>query len=116
MRSLATLKYGILEDKGFLLLTARSETEDCLIKLLVKTSMCLLSYRSDLGWSHRFSIFWPKVQMGALCVKGDFLIVFNSSCSAYSTQQKVLPPSTRPSAWSEMLEQVRLLSTSARQP
>jgi len=116
--ALATLKYGILEDKGFLLLTGEIGTgKTALIKLLVKTIdvAAIVATVPDPGLEaiDFFNFLAEEFKMDRhFTSKGDFLIEFKQFLlKAYSAKQKVLliiDESQRLNP--EMLEQIRLLS------
>lgn len=116
--ALATLKYGILEDKGFLLLTGEVGTgKTALIKLLVRTIdvSAVVATIPDPGLEaiDFFNFLAEEFKMDRrFASKGDFLIVFKQFLlKAYSTQQKVLLIIDEAQRLTpEMLEQVRLLS------
>lgn len=116
--ALATLKYGILEDKGFLLLTGEIGTgKTALIKLLVKTIdvSAIVATIPDPGLEaiDFFNFLAEEFKMERrFASKGDFLIVFKQFLlKAYSTQQKVLLIIDEAQRLThEMLEQIRLLS------
>ena len=116
--ALATLKYGILEDKGFLLLTGEIGTgKTALIKLLVRTIdvSAIVATIPDPGLEALdfFNFLAEEFKMDRrFASKGDFLIVLKQFLlKAYSTQQKVLLVIDEAQRLTpEMLEQVRLLS------
>jgi general secretion pathway protein A len=116
--ALATLKYGILEDKGFLLLTGEVGTgKTALIKLLVKTInvSAIVATIPDPGLEaiDFFNFLAEEFKMERrFASKGDFLIEFKQFLlKAYSSQQKVLLIIDEAQRLTpEMLEQVRLLS------
>jgi general secretion pathway protein A len=116
--ALATLKYGILEDKGFLLLTGDVGTgKTALIKLLVKTInvAAIVATIPDPGMEtiDFFNFLAAELRMNRrFASKGEFLIEFKQFLlKAYSTRQKVLLVIDEAQRLSvEMLEQVRLLS------
>ncbi|MCK7509240.1 MAG: AAA family ATPase [Desulfobacterales bacterium] len=91
--ALATLKYGILEDKGFLLLTGDVGTgKTALIKLLVKTIdvAAIVATIPDPGLEpiDFFNFLAEEFKMDRrFASKGDFLIEFKQFLlKAYSTQ------------------------------
>ena len=116
--ALATLKYGILEDKGFLLLTGEIGTgKTALINLLVRTInvSAIVATIPDPGMEaiDFFNFLAEEFKMDRrFASKGDFLIVFKQFLlKAYSTQQKVLLIIDEAQRLTpEMLEQIRLLS------
>lgn len=116
--ALATLKYGILEDKGFLLLTGEIGTgKTALIKLLVKTInvSAIVATIPDPGLEaiDFFNFLAEEFKMERrFASKGDFLIEFKQFLlKAYSSRQKVLLIIDEAQRLTpEMLEQVRLLS------
>ena len=116
--ALATLKYGILEDKGFLLLTGEVGTgKTALIKLLVKTIdvAAIVATVPDPGLEpiDFFNFLAEEFKMERrFASKGDFLIEFKQFLlRAYSSQQKVLLIIDEAQRLNpEMLEQIRLLS------
>ena len=116
--ALATLKYGIQEDKGFLLLTGDVGTgKTALIKLLVKTIdvAAIVATIPDPGMEaiDFFNFLAAEFHMNRrFASKGDFLIEFKQFLlKAYSTRQKVLLIIDEAQRLTvEMLEQVRLLS------
>ncbi len=116
--ALATLKYGIQEDKGFLLLTGDVGTgKTALIKLLVKTMdvAAIVATIPDPGMEaiDFFNFLAAELHMNRrFTSKGDFLIEFKQFLlKAYSSRQKVLLIIDEAQRLSvEMLEQVRLLS------
>jgi general secretion pathway protein A len=116
--ALATLKYGIQEDKGFLLLTGDVGTgKTALIKLLVKTIdvAALVATIPDPGMEaiDFFNFLAAEFQMNRrFASKGEFLIEFKQFLlKAYSSRQKVLLIIDEAQRLTvEMLEQVRLLS------
>jgi general secretion pathway protein A len=116
--ALATLKYGILEDKGFLLLTGDVGTgKTALIKLLVKTIdvAAIVATIPDPGMEaiDFFNFLAAELQMNRrFASKGEFLIEFKQFLlKAYSARQKVLLVIDEAQRLTvEMLEQVRLLS------
>jgi len=116
--ALATLKYGIQEDKGFLLLTGDVGTgKTALIKLLVKTIdvAAIVATIPDPGMEaiDFFNFLAAEFHMNRrFTSKGDFLIEFKQFLlKAYSSRQKVLLIIDEAQRLSvEMLEQVRLLS------
>ncbi len=116
--ALATLKYGILEDKGFLLLTGEIGTgKTALIKLLVKTIdvAAIVATVPDPGLEpiDFFNFLAEEFKMDRrFTSKGDFLIEFKQFLlRAYSSKQKVLLVIDEAQRLTpEMLEQIRLLS------
>jgi general secretion pathway protein A len=116
--ALATLKYGILEDKGFLLLTGEIGTgKTALIKLLVKTIdvAAIVATVPDPGLDpiDFFNFLAEEFKMDRrFTSKGDFLIEFKQFLlKAYSAHQKVLLIIDEAQRLNpEMLEQIRLLS------
>ncbi|MCU0601080.1 MAG: AAA family ATPase [Desulfobacterales bacterium] len=116
--ALATLKYGIMEDKGFLLLTGDVGTgKTALIKLLVKTInvSAVVATLPDPGLEPLdfFNILAEEFKMERrFASKGDFLIEFKQFLlKANLSQQKVLLIIDEAQRLTvEMLEQVRLLS------
>ncbi len=116
--ALATLKYGIQEDKGFLLLTGDVGTgKTALIKLLVKTIdvAAIVATIPDPGMEaiDFFNFLAAEFQMNRrFASKGEFLIEFKQFLlKAYSSRQKVLLIIDEAQRLTiEMLEQVRLLS------
>ncbi len=116
--ALATLKYGILEDKGFLLLTGDVGTgKTALIKLLVKTIdvAAIVATIPDPGMEtiDFFNFLAAELHMNRrFASKGEFLIELKQFLlKAYSSRQKVLLVIDEAQRLTiEMLEQVRLLS------
>ncbi len=116
--ALATLKYGILEDKGFLLLTGDVGTgKTALIKLLIKTIdvAAVVATIPDPGLDpvDFFNILAEELRMDRrFATKGDFLIHFKQFLlKAYATEKKVLLIIDEAQRLShELLEQIRLLS------
>lgn len=116
--ALATLKYGILEDKGFLLLTGDVGTgKTALIKLLVKTIdvAAIVATIPDPGMEtiDFFNFLAAEFRMNRrFASKGEFLIELKQFLlKAYSSRQKVLLVIDEAQRLTvEMLEQVRLLS------
>lgn len=116
--ALATLKYGILEDKGFLLLTGDIGTgKSALIRLLTKTIdvAAIVATIPDPGMESVdfFNVLAAEFRMNRrFASKGEFLIEFKQFLlKAYSSRQKVLLIIDEAQRLSvEMLEQVRLLS------
>lgn len=116
--ALATLKYGIMEDKGFLLLTGEVGTgKTALIKLLVKTIKvsAIVATVPDPGLEALdfFNFLAEEFKMDRhFASKGDFLIEFKQFLlKANLSQQKVLLIIDEAQRLTiEMLEQVRLLS------
>ncbi len=116
--ALATLKYGILEDKGFLLLTGDVGTgKTALIKLLVKTIEVAATVATipDPGLDpvDFFNILAEEFRMNRrFASKGDFLIHFKQFLlKAYSAEQKVLLIIDEAQRLHhDLLEQIRLLS------
>jgi general secretion pathway protein A len=116
--ALATLKYGILEDKGFLLLTGDVGTgKTALIRLLIKTIdvAAIVATIPDPGMEtiDFFNVLASEFRMNRrFASKGEFLIEFKQFLlKAYSSRRKVLLIVDEAQRLSvEMLEQVRLLS------
>lgn len=116
--ALATLKYGIIEDKGFLLLTGDVGTgKTALIKLLVKTIdvAAIVATIPDPGMEtiDFFNFLAAEFHMNRrFASKGEFLIELKQFLlKAYSSRQKVLLVIDEAQRLTvEMLEQVRLLS------
>jgi general secretion pathway protein A len=116
--ALATLKYGIQEDKGFLLLTGDVGTgKTALIKLLVKTIdvAAIVATIPDPGMEaiDFFNFLASEFQMNRrFASKGEFLIEFKQFLlKAYTARHKVLMIIDEAQRLTvEMLEQVRLLS------
>ena len=116
--ALATLKYGILEDKGFLLLTGDVGTgKTALIKLLIKTIdvSAIVATIPDPGLDpiDFFNILAEEFHMDRkFASKGDFLIQFKQFLlKAYSSAKKVLLIIDEAQRLHhELLEQIRLLS------
>jgi general secretion pathway protein A len=116
--ALATLKYGIMEDKGFLLLTGEVGTgKTALIKLLVKTInvSALIATIPDPGLEaiDFFNLLAEDFKMERhFSSKGDFLIAFKQFLlKANLSRQKVLLIIDEAQRLTiDMLEQVRLLS------
>lgn len=116
--ALSTLKYGILEDKGFLLLTGEVGTgKTALINLLVRTidMAAMIARVPDPGLEpiDFFNFLSEEFKMDRrFASKGDFLIEFKQFLlKAYSAQQKVLLIIDEAQRLNpEMLEQIRLLS------
>lgn len=116
--AMATLKYGILEDKGFLLLTGDVGTgKTALIKSLVKTIdvAALVATIPDPGLDpiDFFNYLSEEFKMGRrFTSKGDFLIEFKQMLlKAYSMHQKVLLIIDEAQRLNhELLEQIRLFS------
>ena len=116
--ALSTLKYGILEDKGFLLLTGEVGTgKTALINLLVRTIdvAAMIAMVPDPGLKpiDFFNFLSEEFKMDRrFASKGDFLIEFKQFLlKAYSAQQKVLLIIDEAQRLNpEMLEQIRLLS------
>lgn len=116
--ALSTLKYGILEDKGFLLLTGEIGTgKTALINLLVRTIdvAAIVATVPDPGLEpiDFFNFLAEEFRMERrFTSKGDFLIEFKQFLlKAYSAQQKVLLIIDEAQRLNpEMLEQIRLLS------
>jgi general secretion pathway protein A len=116
--ALATLKYGILEDKGFLLLTGDVGTgKTALIKLLLRTIdvAAIVAAVPDPGLEpiDFFNFLAEEFRMDRhFASKGEFLIEFKQFLlNAYSTEQKVLLIIDEAQRLTiDMLEQVRLLS------
>lgn len=116
--ALATLKYGILEDKGFLLLTGDVGTgKTALIKLLIKTIhvSAIVATIPDPGLDPLdfFNILAEEFRMDRqFASKGDFLIQFKQFLlKAYSSEKKVLLIIDEAQRLHhDLLEQIRLLS------
>jgi general secretion pathway protein A len=116
--ALATLKYGILEEKGFLLLTGEVGTgKTALTKLLVKKIdvSALVATVPDPGMEaiDFFNCLAKEFKMERrFTSKGDFLIEFKQFLlDAYSSSRKVLLIVDEAQRLTpDMLEQVRLLS------
>ncbi len=116
--ALATLKYGILEDKGFLLLTGDVGTgKTALIKLLIKTIdvAAIVATIPDPGLDpvDFFNILADEFRLNRrFASKGDFLIYFKQFLlKAYATEKKVLLIIDEAQRLHhELLEQIRLLS------
>jgi general secretion pathway protein A len=116
--ALATLKYGIIEDKGFLLLTGDVGTgKTALIKRLVQMIdvAALVATVPDPGLDpiDFFNYMAEEFKMNRkFTSKGDFLIEFKQLLlKAYSAQQKVLLIIDEAQRLNhDLLEQVRLLS------
>jgi general secretion pathway protein A len=118
LEALATLKYGIAEDKGFLLLTGEVGTgKTALTKLLVKKIdvSALVATVPDPGMEpiDFFNYLAEEFNMDRrFASKGDFLIEFKQFLlKAYSSKRKVLLIIDEAQRLTpDMLEQVRLLS------
>ena len=116
--ALATLKYGILEDKGFLLLTGDVGTgKTALIKLLIKTIdvAAIVATIPDPGLDPLdfFNILAEEFHMDhQFGSKGEFLILFKQFLlKAYSSEKKVLLIIDEAQRLHhDLLEQIRLLS------
>ncbi|MFO7708934.1 MAG: OmpA family protein [Desulfobacterales bacterium] len=116
--ALATLKYGILEDKGFLLLTGDVGTgKTALIKLLIKTIdiAAIVATIPDPGLDSLdfFNILAEEFHMDRqFASKGEFLIQFKQFLlKAYSSEKKVLLIIDEAQRLHhDLLEQIRLLS------
>ena len=116
--ALATLKYGILEDKGFLLLTGDVGTgKTALIKLLVKSIdiSAIVATIPDPGLEAAdfFNILAEEFKMDRrFASKGDFLIYFKQFLlKAHTTDRKVLLIIDEAQRLHhDLLEQIRLLS------
>jgi general secretion pathway protein A len=116
--ALATLKYGILEDKGFLLLTGDVGTgKTALIKLLVKSIdiSAIVATIPDPGLEATdfFNILAEEFKMDRrFASKGDFLIYFKQFLlKAYKSDKKVLLIIDEAQRLHhDLLEQIRLLS------
>ncbi len=116
--ALATLKYGILEDKGFLLLTGDVGTgKTALIKLLIKTIdvAAIVATIPDPGLDPLdfFNILAEEFHMDRhFASKGEFLIQFKQFLlKAYSSEKKVLLIIDEAQRLHhDLLEQIRLLS------
>jgi general secretion pathway protein A len=116
--ALATLKYGILEDKGFLLLTGDIGLgKTALIKRLLKIIdvAALVATVPDPGLDSIdfFNFLAEEFNLNRkFTSKGDFLIHFKQFLhKAYATQKKVLLIIDEAQRLNnELLEQIRLLS------
>lgn len=116
--ALATLKYGILEDKGFLLLTGDVGTgKTALIKLLVRSIdiSAIVATLPDPGLEAAdfFNILAEEFKMDRrFASKGDFLIYFKQFLlKAYKSEKKVLLIIDEAQRLNhDLLEQIRLLS------
>jgi general secretion pathway protein A len=116
--ALATLKYGILEDKGFLLLTGDVGTgKTALIKLLVKSIdiSAIVATIPDPGLDATdfFNILAEEFKMDRrFSSKGDFLIYFKKFLlTAHTSDKKVLLIIDEAQRLHhDLLEQIRLLS------
>jgi len=116
--ALATLKYGILEDKGFLLLTGDVGTgKTVLIKLLVKSIdiSAIVATIPDPGLDATdfFNILAEEFKMDRrFSSKGDFLIYFKKFLlTAHTSDKKVLLIIDEAQRLHhDLLEQIRLLS------
>jgi general secretion pathway protein A len=116
--ALATLKYGILEDKGFLLLTGDVGTgKTALIKLLVRSIdiSAIVATIPDPGLDATdfFNILAEEFKMDRrFASKGDFLIYFKQFLlKAHTSDKKVLLIIDEAQRLHHnLLEQVRLLS------
>jgi general secretion pathway protein A len=116
--ALATLRYGIMEDKGFLLLTGDVGTgKTALIKRLVSQIdvAALVATVPDPGLEaiDFFNYLAEEFQMQRkFSTKGEFLIEFKQLLlKAYSTRHKVLLVIDEAQRLNhDLLEQVRLLS------
>jgi general secretion pathway protein A len=116
--ALATLKYGILEDKGFLLLTGDIGLgKTALIKRLLKIIdvAALVATVPDPGLDSMdfFNFLAEEFKMNRkFTSKGDFLIHFKHFLmKAYATQKKVLLIIDEAQRLNhDLLEQIRLLS------
>lgn len=116
--ALATLKYGILEDKGFLLLTGDVGTgKTALIKQLIKNInvSAIVATIPDPGLDpiDFFNLLSEEFHMDRqFASKGDFLIRFKQFLlKAYSSEKKVLLIIDEAQRLHhELLEQIRLLS------
>ena len=116
--ALATLKYGILEDKGFLLLTGDVGTgKTALIKLLVKSIdiSAIVATIPDPGLEATdfFNILAEEFKMDRrFASKGDFLIYFKQFLlKAHTSDKKVLLIIDEAQRLHhDLLEQIRLLS------
>jgi len=116
--ALATLKYGILEDKGFLLLTGDVGTgKTALIKLLVKSIdiSAIVATIPDPGLDATdfFNILAEEFKMDRrFASKGDFLIYFKKFLlKAHTSDKKVLLIIDEAQRLHhDLLEQIRLLS------
>ena len=116
--ALATLKYGILEDKGFLLLTGDVGTgKTALIKLLVRSIdvSAIVATIPDPGLEATdfFNILAEEFKMDRrFASKGDFLIYFKQFLlKAHTSDKKVLLIIDEAQRLHhDLLEQIRLLS------
>jgi len=116
--ALATLKYGILEDKGFLLLTGDIGTgKTALIKMLVRSIdiSAIVATIPDPGLEATdfFNILAEEFKMDRrFASKGDFLIYFKQFLlKAHSSDKKVLLIIDEAQRLHhDLLEQIRLLS------
>jgi len=116
--ALATLKYGIFEDKGFLVLTGNVGTgKTALINRLIKeiSVPVLIATIPDpaLNISDFFKFVANELGLnGRLNSKGDFLILFkNFLLQSYSSDKKVLLIIDEAQRLNhDLLEQIRLLS------
>ncbi|HSO62647.1 MAG TPA: AAA family ATPase [Desulfobacterales bacterium] len=116
--ALATLKYGILEDKGFLLLTGDVGTgKTALIKMLVRSIdiSAIVATIPDPGLEATdfFNILAEEFKMDRrFASKGDFLIYFKQFLlKAHSSDKKVLLIIDEAQRLHhDLLEQIRLLS------
>lgn len=116
--ALATLKYGILEDKGFLLLTGDVGTgKTALIKLLVRSidisAIVATIPDPSLEATDFFNILADEFKMDRrFASKGDFLIYFKQFLlKAHTSERKVLLIIDEAQRLHhDLLEQIRLLS------
>jgi general secretion pathway protein A len=116
--ALATLKYGIFENKGFLVLTGNVGTgKTALINRLIKeiSLPVLIATIPDPGLNITDFFKFLANELGLnekFDTKGDFLILFkNFLLQAYSSDKKVLLIIDEAQRLShDLLEQIRLLS------
>ena len=116
--ALATLKYGILEDKGFLLLTGdigtgKTALVNALVKIIDVTALVAAVPDPGLNSLDFFNFLAEEFEMNRTFEsKGEFLIRFKQFLhDAYRDEKKVLLIIDEAQRLNhEMLEQVRLLS------
>ena len=116
--ALATLKYGIFENKGFLVLTGNVGTgKTALINRLIReiSVPVLIATIPDPGLNIADFFLFLANELGLngrFNTKGDFLILFkNFLLQAYSSEKKVLLVIDEAQRLNyELLEQIRLLS------
>ena len=116
--ALAVLKYGILEDKGFLLLTGdigtgKTALINALIKIINVTALVAAVPDPGLNSLDFFNYLSEEFEMNrTFDTKGEFLINFKQFLhDAYKDEKKVLLIIDEAQRLDhEMLEQVRLLS------